>query len=1043
MNPVPLPEPLPVAVRAFASRPTKSPNPRRRKQAQQPGPQPVGSSEWTLVFDTETTTDASQQLRFGVYQVRKSGELREGGLFYDPISLSDSEFATLRRYADERGLEVRTAEEFVEGVFFPCVYELRGLCVGFNLPFDLARIAIECGSARREMHGGFSLKLSENRYRPPVQVKHLSNRSALIRFAVPAKRRASKGMYKRGQKVPPRRGHFLDVRTLAGALLGGSWSLGRLAEHLEVEHEKLETEGHGETLTEEYLEYAVRDVQATWECFERLQKQYEAYGLAKTPMDKIYSEASLGKAYLKQMGIKPWTDLQPDFPPELLGAIMSSYYGGRSEVRIRREPVQVLYCDFLSMYPTVCTLMGLWRFAIAEGVRWFDATNEVQQLLESATLEDLQKPETWPKLQTLVRVKPQADVFPVRGRYGDEGQYTIGLNHVTSEEPLWYTLADCVASKLLTGKAPEVVEALRFEPLGVQSNLGPIDLAGKPDYRIDPAKDDFYKRLIDLRSEVKSKEKAAGRADDEAEAVRLRAEQMALKLCANATSYGIFVELNVAEQDKPQEVMCYGGDKAGFPTRVRNVEKPGKHFHPLLATLITGGARLMLAMAERLATDSGVGWAFCDTDSMALAKPEGMDQSDFLERATQVSEWFATLNPYEHKGPLFKLEDANYAVKDGKQPDQLESLYCFAVSAKRYTLFNLDERGRPVLRKASAHGLGHLRPPYEEDKAPRSIPKPVVSLGEIGVERWQCDLWYRIVEAALGDAPEQVRLEDLPGFQGPAVSRYAATTPNLLRWFDRYNNGKPYRNQVKPFNFLLSYQPGYNVPGGKAPPKPVSAYDKDIEKAAAGCFNRQTGEPVPQEFLKTYQEALAQYHLHPEAKFRNGEFVDSGPTSRRHVFATAPEHIGKEANRWEEQFHLGLDAAAQTEYGPSAQGRDRFLQALVQAGKRFGQRKLAEAAGVSLSEVSAVLLGKREPRPATLAKLHRALANLEGEAREASEHARELLERAKEACRAMGQRRFAERAGVDASNLAHVLNGRRKPSQLMLENLRACLTEGS
>ena len=29
---------------------------------------------------------------------------------------------------------------------------------------------------------------------------------------------------------------------------------------------------------------------------------------------------------------------------------------------------------------------------------------------------------------------------------------------------------------------------------------------------------------------------------------------MALKLCANATSYGIFVEVNVAEHDKPQEV---------------------------------------------------------------------------------------------------------------------------------------------------------------------------------------------------------------------------------------------------------------------------------------------------------------------------------------------------------------------------------------------------------------------------------------------------------------------------------------------------------
>jgi hypothetical protein len=41
---------------------------------------------------------------------------------------------------------------------------------------------------------------------------------------------------------------------------------------------------------------------------------------------------------------------------------MSSYFGGRAEVHIRRTVVQTLYCDFASMYPTVCTLMGLWWF---------------------------------------------------------------------------------------------------------------------------------------------------------------------------------------------------------------------------------------------------------------------------------------------------------------------------------------------------------------------------------------------------------------------------------------------------------------------------------------------------------------------------------------------------------------------------------------------------------------------------------------------------------------------------------------------------------
>lgn len=102
-----------------------------------------------------------------------------------------------------------------------------------------------------------------------------------------------------------------------------------------------------------------------------------------------------------------------------------------------------------------------------------------------------------------------------------------------------------MASKLLTGKAPEIIEAVRFEPSGTQEGLRSIDIAGNPEYRIDPYEDDFYRRLIDLRSEVKGKLKTAKHSDDTANAATLDAEQLALKICANATSYGIFVELNV------------------------------------------------------------------------------------------------------------------------------------------------------------------------------------------------------------------------------------------------------------------------------------------------------------------------------------------------------------------------------------------------------------------------------------------------------------------------------------------------------------------
>src|SRR5262249_48533422 len=156
-------------------------------------------------------------------------------------------------------------------------------------------------------------------------------------------------------------------------------------------------------------------------------------------------------------------------------------------------------------------------------------------------LEDLQRQSFWPQLTVLVRLAPDRDLLPVRARYEADQQKTIGLNYLTSSTPLWYTLADCIASKLLTGKVPAVLEAVRFSPRGMQEGLGSVSIAGNPDYRVDPGCDDFFRKLIDLRAEVRKRQHVSRGAA----AVALEGEQQALKILANATSYGIYVELNV------------------------------------------------------------------------------------------------------------------------------------------------------------------------------------------------------------------------------------------------------------------------------------------------------------------------------------------------------------------------------------------------------------------------------------------------------------------------------------------------------------------
>jgi len=76
-----------------------------------------------------------------------------------------------------------------------------------------------------------------------------------------------------------------------------------------------------------------------------------------------------------------------------------------------------------------------------------------------------------------------------------------------------------------------------------------------------------------------------------------------------------------------------------------------------------------------------------------------------------------------------------------------------------------------------------------------------------GVRLWEEDVWKTIISAALGATPRQVDYAFRPEMSEPARSRYAATRPAVLDWFKRYNQCRPYPEQVKPFNFPLSFYP--------------------------------------------------------------------------------------------------------------------------------------------------------------------------------------------------------------------------------------------
>jgi hypothetical protein len=105
-----------------------------------------------------------------------------------------------------------------------------------------------------------------------------------------------------------------------------------------------------------------------------------------------------------------------------------------------------------------------------------------------------------------------------------------------------------------------------------------------------------------------------------------------------------------------------------YPPPERTVgEKPGRYFHPLLGTLITGAARLMLALAEHQVNEQKLDWASCDTDSIAIANTHKLSPDEFKFKTLLVRNWFKGLNPYGEDNSILQLEKVNFTADKGRK----------------------------------------------------------------------------------------------------------------------------------------------------------------------------------------------------------------------------------------------------------------------------------------------------------------------------------------------------------------------------------------
>jgi hypothetical protein len=896
-----------------------------------------------FVFDTETTTDTTQRLTFGSYRFLVDGKCLEEGLFYGD-DLPERDRNLLAEYAASRPADVHATcrreipllsrAEFLEKLY-KAVYKGQCLLVGFNLPFDLSRLAVKATRARDRFAGGFSLVLwtyrnqngesVENHFRPRVCIKHIDNKRALKGFSSRRSPDSEDIVFeevegKKTKKGTAFRGHFLDLRTLAFALTDRAYTLRTACEDFGVEHGKEFPAAHGK-ITNEYIDYNRRDVLATSELAEKLLAEYARHPINLQPT-KAYSPASIGKAYLRGMGIEPVLTRQPDFPGNYLGFAQTAFYGGRTSAHIRKVPVPVVYTDFLSMYPTVNSLMGLWQFVIAREISVKEnCKNEIASFLQTLTAADLFDAAAWGQMTGFVKIVPNGDILPSRGKYNVEtNDYQVAVNYLYAADAdaangMWWSLPDVVASVIETGRIPHIVDAFRIVPRGTADGLKPTALRGV--VSIDPQLQDFFKVVIEERKHL------ASRTDlSKIEKSRL---DKALKVLANAASYGIYAEMNRRESEEKITVKCYGIDSESYSCRVSHADVPGEFCFPPLPSLITGGARLMLALLEHCVTELGGTYAMDDTDSMAIVATrdgglipcEGGPQRSrgglasvkalAFEDVRKISDRFKTLNPYRRDsvpGSILKIEDDNFDPKTGKQ----RQLHCLAISAKRYALFLLDDRGEPFLLRAdvnnktdrwSEHGLGHLLNPTNPDDD----------------RDWIGQAWLQMIRKSVGLGTECLGFEEMP-----AVGRLSISSPAALKPLEQLNETKAYPAQIKPFNFLLScHVRPFGHPTGVSPErfhlvKPYEALaklwlEKEWIDQYSGKRYRVTtaGQHGGQHSarIKTVGETLTDYEFHSEPKCADhtgaaGTKATIGLLQRRHVTIEFVKYMGKESNNLEE-----------------------------------------------------------------------------------------------------------------------------------------------
>jgi hypothetical protein len=240
---------------------------------------------------------------------------------------------------------------------------------------------------------------------------------------------------------------------------------------------------------------------------------------------------------------------------------------------------------------------------------------------------------------------------------------------------------------------------------------------------------------------------------------------------------------------------------------------------------------------------------------------------------------------------------------------------------------------------------------------------------EASDRNWTAAVWNSIIRKAFDR-----KVKELPFAHLPAIGRTTVSSPFLMKSLESLNAGKPYADQIKPFNFLLtSHVKAFGHPLMDAEKfHLISPYDSDsrkwlekewIDQHTGKRFRITTKGDYGTRYLarvKTYGEVVTEYESHPEAKCADsrGNPCDRqtvGLLRRRHIRVDQIKCIGKESNSLEsidegtvhseQNVYTEYVDPKRTEWTTKIQPALKKVPLIVlvrECGKRLSRRELIE-----------------------------------------------------------------------------------------------------